>query len=266
MHIVHRIYIWPPCAEEEVGAGDDDHHAVVVVVVVWKSLHRTRRHVPFQGVQDIDKELAQLEYEHKMLFSAHNKLYDKLHATQKNNRAFKLAEQSQKVLLAYQKELATKKIRELEYEVQFCFNRICQKDHLLNEVHIDLESFQITMKNGHADQIGIDDFSAGESQLFSLSLLWAMRKISGFELPLIIDTPIARLDKKHRASILTDYLPSVSNQVLLFTTNVEMNNQVEKEIEPFVSTKFELIFNKKKGYTQVHGDAHKQLTQEITTA
>ena len=135
----------------------------------------------------------------------------------------------------------------------------------MNE-HIDLENFQITMKNGHADQIGIDDFSAGESQLFSLSLLWAMRKISGFELPLIIDTPIARLDKTHRASILTDYLPSVSNQVLLFTTNVEMNKQVEKEIEPYVSTKFELIFNKKKGYTQVRGIAHKQLTQEINDA
>ena len=79
-----------------------------------------------QGVQDADKELAQLEYEYKMLFSAHNKLVDKLHATQKNNRAFKLAEQSQKVLLAYQKELVTKKIRELEREVQLCFNRICQ--------------------------------------------------------------------------------------------------------------------------------------------
>ena len=72
-------------------------------------------------------ELAQLEYEYKMLFSAHNKLVDKLKATQKNNRAFKLAEQSQKVLLAYQKELVTKKIRELEREVQLCFNKFVRK-------------------------------------------------------------------------------------------------------------------------------------------
>ena len=44
--------------------------------------------------------------------------------------------------------------------------------------------------------------SAGEEQIFSQALISAVVQVSNFEFPMIVDTPLARLDDAHRTSIL----------------------------------------------------------------
>ena len=47
--------------------------------------------------------------------------------------------------------------------------------------------------------------SAGEKEIFAISLLWGLAQSSQLNLPIIIDTPLSRLDSHHRDKIVDYY-------------------------------------------------------------
>jgi DNA sulfur modification protein DndD len=73
---------------------------------------------------------------------------------------------------------------------------------------------------------------------------------------LLIDTPIARLDKSHRENFINKFLSEVSNQVLLFVTDAELNEADEENYAPLTSHFYELEFQKQEGYTEVQGQGY----------
>jgi DNA sulfur modification protein DndD len=93
--------------------------------------------------------------------------------------------------------------------------------------------------------------SAGERQLYALALLQALRQMSGRQLPLLIDTPLARLDEHHRSQVLHEYLPHVSSQVILFTTDAEIDDGLLAEAEPFVARVYRLDYDPEAQETRV---------------
>ena len=56
--------------------------------------------------------------------------------------------------------------------------------------------------------------SAGAEQVVALSLISGLNKKSGRGLPMIMDTPLGRLDPKHRTNILKN-LPQMASQIVL---------------------------------------------------
>lgn len=68
------------------------------------------------------------------------------------------------------------------------------------------------------------DLSAGEKQIFTQSLFSAIAKVSGRIFPLVIDTPLGRLDEEHRVNVLR-HLASRDSQVILISTNTEVVGQ-----------------------------------------
>jgi DNA sulfur modification protein DndD len=67
--------------------------------------------------------------------------------------------------------------------------------------------------------------SAGEKQIYAISLLWGLGKSSDIELPIIIDTPFARLDSEHRTNIAKHYFPFASEQVIILSTDEEIDQK-----------------------------------------
>lgn len=60
-------------------------------------------------------------------------------------------------------------------------------------------------ENGNA--VAKESLSAGEKQLMVIAILWALAICSKKKLPVIIDTPLSRLDSQHRISIISTYFP-----------------------------------------------------------
>lgn len=92
-------------------------------------------------------------------------------------------------------------------------------------------------------KININDFSNGEKQIYILCLIWAIIKSSGVEIPFIIDTPYARIDEAHRTALTTTYLPSISEQVIILSTNKEIDTELYKVIKPYVCDEYLLLYN-----------------------
>lgn len=79
------------------------------------------------------------------------------------------------------------------------------------------------------------DKSAGEDQLFATSLLAGLAEISGIKAPLVVDTPLARLDSKHRKQILDYWISDKSRQVFLLSQDKEIDSHVYEELHDSIA-------------------------------
>ena len=107
-------------------------------------------------------------------------------------------------------------------------------------------------------KVNVNDFSKGEKQIYILCLIWSLIKSSGVEVPFIIDTPYARIDESHRKTLTVDYLPNISKQVIILSTNEEIDTNLYEVIKPYICDEYLLLYNEndrktevKKGYFKV---------------
>lgn len=100
-------------------------------------------------------------------------------------------------------------------------------------------------------KININDFSKGEKQIYILCLIWAIIKSSGVEIPFIIDTPYARIDETHRNALTNIYLPNISKQVIILSTNKEIDNELYRIVKPHICNEYLLLYNTELRKTEV---------------
>lgn len=181
---------------------------------------------------------------------------EQLRKAQLNEQRLALAENSKLALQAYKDALTRQRIAALEEKFVACFNTICRKEQLLSSIRINPDDFAVELHGVDGEVLSIADLSAGERQLYALALLWALRRVSGRQLPLAIDTPLARLDDIHRARLIHDYIPAVSDQVLLFATNAELDADLLKQVEPYLARLYQLNFDQTSGETIVGCTTH----------
>ena len=103
-------------------------------------------------------------------------------------------------------------------------------------------------------RVNINDFSSGEKQMYILCLIWALIKTSDVEVPFIIDTPYARIDETHRNSLTTSYLPNISNQVIILSTNEEIDHDAYLTIKDYLCNEYLLEYLNKERKTVVHNN------------
>lgn len=83
--------------------------------------------------------------------------------------------------------------------------------------------------------------SNGEKQLFISSIFKSIVSLSIKEFPMIIDTPLARMDEEHRENILFKYYPTLSSQVIIFPTNSEISRSKKEKLSAFIACEYTLI-------------------------
>lgn len=82
--------------------------------------------------------------------------------------------------------------------------------------------------------------SAGAEQVVAMSLIGALVECSVRDAPVIIDTPLGRLDSTHRKNILT-WIPEMGNQVILLVTSTEFREPEDRKyLGNRISREFEL--------------------------
>ncbi len=121
----------------------------------------------------------------------------------------------------------------------------------INELKKVLELSSETVSIDTYKRIELGRLSKGERQIFILSLYWAMIMVSGHDIPFIIDTPYARMDTDHRKEISEKFFPNISKQVIILSTDEEINKEFYKIIYPYVAKEYLLTNNEKENRTIV---------------
>ncbi len=91
--------------------------------------------------------------------------------------------------------------------------------------------------------------SEGEKQIFAISVLWGLSRAAGRPLPAIIDTPMARLDMKHRDQLVARYFPNASHQVVILSTDTEIERQYFHDLRPYVARAYHLNYDEEQKIT-----------------
>lgn len=148
-----------------------------------------------------------------------------------------------KVTEEYQVRLQSSKIQELEETMTSCYKKLANKKLFINKIKIDPVSLEFRYLSKDDNEISPDSLSAGEKQLMVISLLWALAITSKKQIPVVIDTPLARLDKKHRELIVENYYPYASKQVIILTTDTEITEDYYNSLKPLLTDEFILDYD-----------------------
>ena len=97
--------------------------------------------------------------------------------------------------------------------------------------------------NSEGEEIAKKRLSAGEKQLMVISLLWALAMCSKKKLPVIIDTPLSRLDSSHRQALIKTYFPKASDQTIILSTDSEINETYYGLMKKNLGDEFTLKYN-----------------------
>lgn len=94
-------------------------------------------------------------------------------------------------------------------------------------------------------------FSAGEHQIFVMALYQSLAEIRTSKLPFVIDTPLARIDSEHRRNILVHFFSRLPGQVIILSTDEEINNDGLSVLSHKISDIY-LIEHQEDSTTSVH--------------
>lgn len=150
-----------------------------------------------------------------------------------------LASKVQHFLQDYKQEL--KSARRLAIEKQFNarFTQLFTSNRLVSSIRVG-EDFDLHYLDKSGDEVGMANLSAGMKQIAAMALLWALGDVSGREVPLVIDTPLARIDHENQENIITKYYPKVAKQVIILPTDSELDRQKYKLLEPYIYRQYRL--------------------------
>ncbi len=168
-----------------------------------------------------------------------------------NSRIVKYSVMSIEVLNEFKVRLQREKIDKLSATATECFQTLVEKDSLVSKIHIDTDSLDVTILDPDGHELLKNQLSAGEQQMFAISIVWALARTSGYKAPVVIDTPMARLDSSHRANFVTSYLPSASSQVMVLSTDEEIYGRYLDMIRENVVAYFTLHYQEEDQCTSI---------------
>ncbi|MFI5529262.1 DNA sulfur modification protein DndD [Kitasatospora sp. NPDC051853] len=156
-------------------------------------------------------------------------------------RLFDYAERTRGTLAQFSGALVKRHIGLLEVAVLQSFDELMRKRGLVKNLHIDPESFALKLWDEEGEQLNLGRLSAGERQLLAISLLAGLMKVAGNRLPSVIDTPLGRLDSQHRQHLVDRYFPKAGRQVLLLSTDEEIDEHLLARLKPSISHTYMLV-------------------------
>lgn len=158
-------------------------------------------------------------------------------------RIHKYALKAQQLSAKYKIELQRSKISNLADTMTKCYKKILGKKNLIERIEMDAETLDYHYIDVNGNEVMKSSLSAGEKQLMVIAMLWALAECSNKMLPVIIDTPLARLDSLHRKALIERYFPNASSQTIILSTDSEIDSNYYNIIKPFVSSEFTLVYD-----------------------
>ena len=164
-------------------------------------------------------------------------------------RAMEYAQACRGVLKRFSKKAAKRKVKDLENEFIRSFHQLARKEDVQIKAQINPDNFSVKLLNEAGRSIDKKRLSAGEKQIYAIAILEALARTSGRKLPIIIDTPLARLDSMHRANLVNNYFPRASHQVIILSTDTEVDEEFYAELSPYISHAYKLNYDPDKSST-----------------
>ena len=168
-----------------------------------------------------------------------------------NMRIIKYAAMSIETLTEFKKRLQKEKVERLSNTATTCFQTLVEKNSLAKKIDINPDTLDVTIVGVDGNELLKSQLSAGEQQMFAVAIVWALALSSGYKAPVIVDTPMARLDSSHRTNFVTKYLPAASSQVMVLSTDEEIYGRYLDMVRENVVDYYTLLYREEERCTSI---------------
>ena len=160
-----------------------------------------------------------------------------------NDRLMKYTHKMTDVLEVYKYRLQERKVEVLAETMTSCYKKLANKKTLISYIQMDPRTLDFYYYNYANEIVPKNRLSAGEKQLMVVALLWSLAICSKRKLPVIIDTPLSRLDSKHRVAFIKTYFPNASDQTIILSTDSEIFGEYYNILKKNVGDEFTLRYD-----------------------
>ena len=189
-----------------------------------------------ENILALEKRISDIEFEIEKLYEKHNVSKEKANFIEECNSIVN-------VLKQFVIQLRKNKVHLLQEKTFEMYSLLSSRGGLIKDITIDNMTYEVrvTDRNGH--EIRKSGLSAGEKEIFAVSLLWGLAQTSELKLPIIIDTPLSRLDSTHRDNIVNNYFPNAGEQVVILSTDTEIDTNYYRALKPHLNGAGSLEFD-----------------------
>ncbi|MCA0172970.1 DNA sulfur modification protein DndD [Bacillus sp. RAR_GA_16] len=221
-------------------------------------------------IVDTEYELVQLEQKHsedqRALTELSDQINDKkkvLKQNEKTQNAFTISSKVMELSKEFRSLQQQKKLQQVQIEATQMLNRLMRKQNYISSLRVNHETYEVVLYDWNKEILYKESLSAGEKEILLLSIIWAMFKCSGRRVPFIFDTLLGRLDKSHKKSVLTDLIPSSGEQVLILSTDTEIDTTHYNLLSKHISHEYTLEFNTEEQRVDLHKEYFKFKESEL---
>ena len=126
----------------------------------------------------------------------------------------KISEESQEAFEDAKEKYVVQRRKDVQAEAAQIFRSLTHDDKVYEGLSID-EEYRLQLKTSSGvHPIQDIDPSRGERQIIAYSFIAGLSQYTSRDAPLVIDTPIARLDEEHKSNLIDEF-PSFSHQVII---------------------------------------------------
>lgn len=195
-----------------------------------------------EEILSIEKRIREIEVEIEKLYEKHSVSKEKVDLINECDAIANLLSQ-------FVVHLRKNKICLLQEKTFEMYRLLSNRSGLIKDITIDDNTYEIHIidRNGH--EIKKSSLSAGEKEVFAISLLWGLAQTSQLKLPIIIDTPLSRLDSTHRDNIVNNYFPNAGEQVVILSTDTEIDKNYYRSLRSHLCGAASLEFDERQELT-----------------
>ena len=195
-----------------------------------------------EDIMALEKRVGEIEAEIEKLYEKHNVSKEKADFIEE-------CDAIASVLNQFIVRLRKNKVHLLQEKTFEMYRLLSSRSGLIKDITIDDKTYEvrITDRNGH--EIRKSALSAGEKEVFAVSLLWGLAQTSELKFPIVVDTPLSRLDSTHRDNIVNNYFPNAGEQVVILSTDTEIDTNYYRSLKPHLSGAGSLEFDQRQELT-----------------
>ena len=202
-----------------------------------------------QQLQSLNEDLLNLEKRLRDLEAEISRLYERHHVSREKAEFMAECDAIASLLDQFIVRLRESKVYLLQEKTFEMYRQLSSRSGLIKDLLIDPKTYEVSLHDRHGSAIRKSGLSAGEKEIFAVSLLWGLAQTSQLRLPIIIDTPLSRLDSSHRNHIVHSYFPNAGEQVVILSTDTEVDAAYYAQLKPYLAGAGMLAFDQRQELT-----------------
>jgi len=198
----------------------------------------------------LNTEKQSLEEDNRKIKESIMELEEKTVCMEEDNRKIEISRKIQNIIEKFTDTIVSSRIEELEKIITEMYQKLSNKEDMVEEIKIDKKTFVATLFDYDELVVNKENISAGEKEIYALSILWGLSKISNRKLPLITDSPLAKLDSTHVYNILTKFFPNAGEQVIILAHDREIDHESYQKLKSNINRVYTLSLDEKNKITE----------------